>query len=185
MPQNLKSLVPQAKCVNRGPFTVEAPGYEKVEGETIPRRNVKSKDKLRTRPVDEIATIPDILKYAANKFGNAKLAGTRKLIKMHEEVKKVKKMVDGVQTETDKKWSYFEMGEFKFISFVEFEQLALSLGSGLRKLGLQTADRVHLYAPTWSVLPSHFVFALGLRICVYRNKLLTLQQRSLACHGTR
>jgi long-chain acyl-CoA synthetase len=148
MPSDLKSFTPQAKSYKSGPYTVEASGYEKVDGETIPRRNVRSKDKLKNRPLEEIVTIPDILKYASAKYGNAKCVGTRKLIKIHNETKKIKKVVGGQEQEIEKKWQYFELSEYKYKSFAEMEQLALQLGAGLKKLGLNSPDRVHVYSPT-------------------------------------
>ena len=131
-----------------GPFTVEASGYEPVEGETIPRRHPLAKDKLITTPSDNVKTIFDILKHSADKFGNAKALGTRKLLQMHYETKKVKKVVDGKEQEVDKKWSYYEMSSYTHISFIEYERLALQVGCGLRKIGLSKADRVHLFAAT-------------------------------------
>jgi len=136
------------KMTRKPPFSVEAPGYEKVKGETIPRRNPVAKDKLITRPSEEIGTVFDNLKRSAEKFGNAKAIGTRKLIKMHIENKKVKKIVDGRETEVDKKWTYFEMSGYTYISFIEYEKLALSCGSGLRSLGLVKDDKLHLYGAT-------------------------------------
>lgn len=136
------------KMTKKPPFSVEAPGYEKVDGETIPRRNPAAKDKLIARPSDEVATVFDNLKRAAEKYGNAKAIGTRKLIKTHVENKKVKKMVDGKETEVDKKWTYFEMSEYSYMSFIEYERLALSCGCGLRSLGLVKDDKLHLYGAT-------------------------------------
>lgn len=136
------------KMTKKPPFSVEAPGYEKVKGETIPRRNPAAKDKLIARPSDEVATVFDNLKRAAEKYGNAKALGTRKLIKTHVENKKVKKIVDGKETEVDKKWTYFEMSEYSYISFIEYEKLALSCGCGLRSLGLVKDDKLHLYGAT-------------------------------------
>lgn len=149
MAPDLHHIQPVARATNTPPYTVDSPGYEKVDGETIPRRNAKIKDKgLAVRPLDEIATVPDVLKYAAAKFGNAKAVGTRKLIKTHNETKKVKKVVDGQTQEVDKKWTYFELSGYKYQTFSEFEQQSLQFGAGLRKLGLKAEDRVHLYAAT-------------------------------------
>jgi long-chain acyl-CoA synthetase len=136
------------KMTKKPPFSVEAPGYEKVKGETIPRRNTVAKDKLITRPSDEVGTVFDNLKRAAEKYGNAKALGTRKLIKTHVENKKVKKIVDGKETEVDKKWTYFEMSGYTYMSFIEYEKLALSCGCGLRSLGLVKDDKLHLYGAT-------------------------------------
>ena len=38
---------PLPRMESKGPFTVEASGYEKVEGETIPRRHPVAKVKTR------------------------------------------------------------------------------------------------------------------------------------------
>lgn len=151
MPANLKTLVPQPKCVKQPPFSVDAPGYEPVQGETIPRRNPRSRNQLKLRPQDDVATVFDILKYSSRQFGNAKALGARKLIKTHNETKKVKKMVDGKEEQVDKNWTYFELSEYKYMSFVEFEQMALQLGAGFRQLGMNKPDRVHIFAATRQV----------------------------------
>ncbi|KAF2138454.1 uncharacterized protein K452DRAFT_276851 [Aplosporella prunicola CBS 121167] len=148
MVQNLKTMTPQPRSYKSPPFSVEVAGCEKVEGETIPRRNVRTKDALKMRPHEDIATIYDVLKYASAKFGNAKAVGTRKLVQMHHETKKIKKMVDGKEQEVDKKWSYFELSPYNYLSFVEYEKLALQIGCGFRALGMQAPDRVHIFAAT-------------------------------------
>lgn len=145
---DLKTMVPQPKQYKKGPFTVEASGYEKKKGETIPRRHPLCKDELRTRPEEGVATIYDIVRRSSDKFGNAKALGSRKLIRMHEEVKKVKKTVDGKETTVDKKWQYYEMSGYEYMSFVEYEKLTLKIGSGFRHLGMKKNDRVHIFAAT-------------------------------------
>jgi len=148
IPKDLKTFVPQPKPYKTGVVTVEVPGYERVEGETIPRRNVKAKDKLINTPKEGIYTMHDILKYSSTTFGNAKAVGARKLLNTHVEVKKVKKMVDGKEQEVDKKWQYFELSGYTYMTFVEFEKVSLQIGAGLRKLGLQAGDKVHMFAAT-------------------------------------
>lgn len=138
----------QPRMLKKAPFTVEAPGYEPVEGETIPRRNPAAKDKLISRPAYDVATIYDILRRGAKTFGNAKCVGSRRIVKTHVENKKVKKLIDGVEQEVEKKWTYFELTGYEYMSFVEFEKLALQLGSGLRKLGFEKGNRLHIYAAT-------------------------------------
>lgn len=145
---NYKTMTPAPRVYKYGPYTVEAPGYEKVEGETIPRRNHRCKDELKTRPREEIGTIYDILRWSTKQYGNARLVGQRKTINTHNEVKKIKKMVDGKEQEVDKKWTYFELSEYSYLSFTEFEKLSLEVGSGLRKLGLNKGDKVHIFAAT-------------------------------------
>lgn len=165
MSKKTQTLYPRIS--QSGPFTVEASGYEPVEGETIPRRHPIAKDKLTTTPSDDVSTIFDILKRSADKFGNAKAVGTRHLIKTHYENKKVKKTVDGVITEMDKKWTYHELSGYSYLSFVEYEKTVLEIGAGLRKLGLAKDDRLHLFAGTRY---QKFIFirpvSLNVRVCV-------------------
>ncbi|EXJ54396.1 long-chain acyl-CoA synthetase [Cladophialophora yegresii CBS 114405] len=138
----------QPQMSKKPPFSVDASGYEKKEGETIPRRNPMAKDKLIVQPSDDVKTIFDNLKRAASKFGNAKAIGTRKIIKTHTEVKKVKKIVDGQEQEVDKKWTYFELSGYEYMSFIEYEKLALDCGSALAHLGISKENKMHLYGAT-------------------------------------
>lgn len=132
----------------KGPFTVEAPGYEKKPGETIPRRHPSAKWGLIMRPAEDVTTTYENFRRAARLYGNSKAVGSRRLIKTHVETKKVKKIVDGVETEVDKKWTFFELSGYTYMSFREYEQLALELGYGLRKVGMAKDGRIHLYGAT-------------------------------------
>ncbi|EME79022.1 uncharacterized protein MYCFIDRAFT_198907 [Pseudocercospora fijiensis CIRAD86] len=146
--KDLKQMLPQPRMYKKPPFTVEVAGVKKVDGETIPRRNVKTKDELKTTPEPGVNTIYDILKRSSEKYGNAKALGKRKLVKLHTENKKVKRMVDGKEQEVDKKWTYFELSPYEYMSFAEYEQLALNVGCGFRALGMKAQDRVHIFAAT-------------------------------------
>lgn len=138
-----------AQMTKKPPFSVERPGYsEKPEGETIPRTNVVAKEKLVTRPSDDVKTIYDNLRRAAEKFGNAKAMGTRRVLKTHTETKKIKKIIDGKEQEVEKKWTYFELSGYEYISFIEYEKMSLAFGAGLRHLGLKKNDRMHQYGAT-------------------------------------
>lgn len=148
MPTDLKKLYPQAQAVKRGAVSVEVPGATKVDGETIPRRNVKAKDALKMHPREGVTTLYELLRWSAKTYGNAKACGSRKTVNTHVEKKKIKKMVDGEQVEVDKEWTYYELSPYKYMSFVEFEKLALTLGSGLKALGLVPQDRLHIFAST-------------------------------------
>ncbi|KZF25410.1 acetyl-CoA synthetase-like protein [Xylona heveae TC161] len=137
------------RLVRHPPFSVEAPGYEPVKGETIPRRNARARDQLVSRPEEGVATIYDLIKRSAEKFGNAKAIGSRKIIKTHKEKKNIKKMVDGKEQEVEKEWSYFELSGYEYKSFIEYEKLTAQIGSGFRKLGLSsTQDKVQIFAAT-------------------------------------
>lgn len=60
----------------------------------------------------------------------------------------IKKVVDGKEQAVPKKWTYYELSEYTYLSFVEFEKLALQIGAGLRKLGMQKGDKLQLFAST-------------------------------------
>jgi long-chain acyl-CoA synthetase len=145
---SLKNATVQPRIVKKPPFTLEVPGYKPVEGETIPRRHPLSVNKLQDRPQEDITTVFDVIKRSSEKYGNAKALGSRKLIKTHQEVKKVKKVVDGQEEEVDKTWTYFELSGYEYISFHEYETLTHQLGAGFRKLGLVKNDRIHIFAAT-------------------------------------
>ncbi|KAL2016635.1 hypothetical protein VTK56DRAFT_3215 [Thermocarpiscus australiensis] len=132
----------------KGPFTVEVPGQQPVEGETPVRRHPAAVDGLVTKPADDINTVYDLVRVSVAKFGNAKCMGSRELVRTHQEKKMVKKVVNGEEREVEKSWTYFEMSPYKYISYTEYERLTLQIGAGLRKIGLGKDDRVHIYAAT-------------------------------------
>ncbi|KAM0428838.1 hypothetical protein ACHAPT_006638 [Fusarium lateritium] len=135
--------------IHKPPFTIESPGCAKVPNETIPRRHPKAKDGLIARPGDGINTVFDIVQRSARVHADHGGIGSRKLIELHEEVKKTKqKKADGQTKEVEKKWQYFELSEYSFLSFKEYETLVLQLGSGLRKLGLTPVQKLHFFAAT-------------------------------------
>ncbi|KAK3944879.1 acetyl-CoA synthetase-like protein [Diplogelasinospora grovesii] len=134
----------------RGPYSVEIPNQTPIEGETPVRRHPAAVNELVSRPNDTITTVYEIVRESAAKYGNAKCMGSRKLVRTHQETKKVKKMIDGEEREVDKQWTFFELSPYEYITFTEYEQLMLQIGSGLRKLGLEKNDRVHIFAATSS-----------------------------------
>lgn len=139
---------PQAKSYTSNAVTVDAPGVAPVKGETIPRRNFRVKDKLAVYPEEDVQTIWDIVTHSAGKYGNAKALSHRKLIRTHDEVKKIKKVVDGKEQEEEKKWTYSELSEYHYMTFIEYERMTLNIGSGLRHLGMKAEDRLHIFAAT-------------------------------------
>ncbi|QUC22918.1 uncharacterized protein UV8b_07159 [Ustilaginoidea virens] len=134
--------------VHKPPYTIEAPGYEKVPGETIPRRHPRAKNGLLSRPADDVRNIFDIVRRSARAYPNHQALASRKLVKLHKETKKVKKNVGGEVQEVDKEWQFFELSSYSYITYKEYETLVLELGSGLRKLGLTPESKLHFFATT-------------------------------------
>ncbi|GKT45525.1 long-chain-fatty-acid--CoA ligase 2 [Colletotrichum spaethianum] len=147
-PKSKLDILPKMQA--KGPFSVPSPGVEAKDGETVPRRLPQAVPDLIAIPGGNITTTYELVKQSAEKYGNARCLGSRKLVNTHRETKKVKKMVDGEEREVDKQWTYFELSPYEYITFHEYERLTLQLGAGLRKLGMVKADRVHLYAATSS-----------------------------------
>ena len=148
-----KSGIMPLKQVRKPPFTIESPGYDEVPGETKPRRHPRAKDGLITSPAEGVNTVFDIIKRSASVWPDGQAVGSRKLIQMHTETKKVQKNIDGEVQEVEKKWQLFELSPFTFMTYKDYLQYALDLGAGLRKLGLAAGDRLHLYAATRYVNP--------------------------------
>ncbi len=148
MDGSLKEAYLYPHIAEKPPFTVNAPGCKAVEGETIPRRNAQYAEKLLSEPEEGTLTVYDIITRGARVFGDAKCVGSRKLLKTHNETRKVKKVVDGKEQEVDKKWTYYELSEYSYLSFREYEQLVLQIGAGFRKLGIKRSDKVFMFAAT-------------------------------------
>lgn len=138
--------------VQSPPFTVDAPGYAPVEGESIPRRHPLAKDGLLERPSPEVGTTFDLISRSARLFPNEPAVGSRRLIKTHKEMKKIQKVVGGETVEVDKEWTYSELSDFNFLTYKEYEVLLLQIGAGLRKLGLSPHDKLHIFAATRLVI---------------------------------
>ncbi|KAH8680943.1 AMP-binding enzyme [Xylariales sp. PMI_506] len=144
----LKDLPLLPKMSAKPPFSIEVPDSKPVEGETIPRRLPICEKGLITKPADNISTIYELVRVSAAKYGNAKAIGSRRLVRTLQETKKVKKIIEGTEQQIDKNWTFFELSPYEYITFHEYETLILNLGSGLRKLGMQKDDRVHIFAAT-------------------------------------
>lgn len=146
------SFSPQGKpplhFVQKPPFTVQAPGELANEGETAPLRHFKAKDGLIDIPASGIRTVFELIKDSVEKFPRKNAVGSRNLVKVHREVKKVPKMVDGVAQEVDKEWQYFELSPYVYTTYADYEKMVLQVGAGLRKLGLAPHDKLHIFAST-------------------------------------
>jgi long-chain acyl-CoA synthetase len=151
-------IVIQPCMRKKGPFSVEVPGTENVQGETRPRRNPAAINGLISQPHPSISTAYDIVQYAARTHGNNKCIGSRPLLDTHRESKDVGGVV--------KQWELFELGPYQYLTFVEFQDHISTLGAGLRQLGLRRNDKIHLYGATslpWMSV-AHAAFTQSLTI---------------------
>lgn len=92
----------QARLQTKPPYTIEVPGQKPIEGETPIRRIPIAVPDLIAKPAPNISTTFELVRASVEKYGNAKALGSRKLIRTHQETKKIKKIVDGEEREVDK-----------------------------------------------------------------------------------
>ncbi|PPQ69699.1 hypothetical protein CVT24_001199 [Panaeolus cyanescens] len=124
-------------------------------GEGPIRRCSLSKDGLATQPSEGINTIYDIICYAARTHGNRKALGWRDVVRIHEEEKDVTKVVEGKEVVEKKKWKFFELSDYKYISFVELKEAVSEVARGLIHLGITKEDVFNVYAqtsPNWQII---------------------------------
>lgn len=133
-------------------------GQDTVSGETRVRRFDNTKERLVTQPWEGIDTVYDVLIYAAKTHGTRDAFGTREIINVHEEEKEVKKVVGGKEVTEKKIWKYFELSDYKYLSFVQVKEAALEIAGGLLKLGVSKSDVINVYAATRYVETSQVLF---------------------------
>ncbi|CCM04102.1 uncharacterized protein FIBRA_06262 [Fibroporia radiculosa] len=123
-------------------------GPKDVKGETRIRRNTVTKDEIVTQPWEGIDTVYDILLYAARTHGAKDAYGSREIIRTHEEAKEIKKVVGGKEVTETKTWKFFELSDYKYMSFIQVKEAAFEVAGGLLELGITKDDVVNVYAAT-------------------------------------
>ncbi|KZS88747.1 acetyl-CoA synthetase-like protein [Sistotremastrum niveocremeum HHB9708] len=117
-------------------------------GETKIRRASQQVNGLIERPVDGVDTVTDVLNYAARVHGTKNAVGWREIIDVHEEEKEIKKNVGGKEVVEKKKWKYFQLGDYQYISFVQVKEAAQEIALGLVDLGIEKGQVFNIYAQT-------------------------------------
>ena len=86
--------------------------------------------------------------YAARTHGTKDAYGYRDVVEIHEEEKEVKKVVGGKEVTEKKIWKYFQLSDYKYLSFQQVKDAAIEIAGGFLKLGVQKTDVVNVYAAT-------------------------------------
>lgn len=126
-----------------------------VQGEGVIRRCAFTADTLVTQPIEGVDTVFDILSHAANRHGTRNALGWRDILEVVEEVKEVKKVVDGKEITEKKTWKYFRLSDYKFLSFVEVKEVVSEIARAMLHLGISTDDVFNVYAqtsPNWQLI---------------------------------
>ncbi|KAF6743286.1 long-chain-fatty-acid-CoA-ligase [Ephemerocybe angulata] len=112
------------------------------------RRCSLAKDGLSERPAEGVNTVYDIILYAARVHGSRKALGWRDVVQTVEEEKEVTKVVEGKEVKETKKWKYFELSPYKYISFIEVKEAVGEVARALLHLGVTDKDVFNIYAQT-------------------------------------
>ena len=129
----------------KGTVDVGAPA---PQGESRVRRLEKTQDRLITGPMEGIDTVYDVLMYASRTHGERKAHGYRDIIDIIEEQKEVTKTVGGKEVKETKTWKYFQLSDYKYISYLEFKSAVSEVARGLLKLDVKKGDVFNIYAQT-------------------------------------
>ncbi|PWN87587.1 acetyl-CoA synthetase-like protein [Acaromyces ingoldii] len=154
--------------------SVEVGDKPTQEGHGRVRRAFCSPDALIERPSEGgIKTMADVLQFAVKKFTNKPVMGYRDTIKIHTEEKEITKTVEGKEVKETKKWQYYELSEYKYLTYTEFDGYVQDVSSGLTNLGLSHDTRFNIYASTclnWQIM-AHSCFAQNIPFCTAYDTL--------------
>ncbi|PVF94704.1 acetyl-CoA synthetase-like protein [Serendipita vermifera] len=137
--------------MGRGVFTWATPEPASPNESGI-QRAAHNKDKLLSEPAPGVNTIPDLLDYAARVHGDKPSMGWREVVDVIEEEKEVTKTIDGKEVKENKKWKYFKLGEYQYVSYIEVRERAHDIAKALLELGIEKGEIWNIYAstsPTW------------------------------------
>ncbi|CAA7262325.1 unnamed protein product [Cyclocybe aegerita] len=124
-------------------------------GEGPIRRCTLSKNGLVTQPFEGIDTVYDVVAYAARTHGSRNALGWRDIVDVVEEEKEVTKVVEGKEVVEKKKWKFFELSDYKYISFIEMKEAVSEIARALINLGVTKEDVFNVYAqtsPNWQLM---------------------------------
>ncbi|KAI9331215.1 hypothetical protein BDR26DRAFT_922214 [Obelidium mucronatum] len=117
---------------------------------TAPYRNSKATDKLTTRPEGtNAATVYDLMQHCFKTMESKQMLGQRSIVNVIEEEKEVvKKLPGGGETKEIKKWKFFELSAYNWLTWGDAEKLTTAYANGYRALGLNPGDKLTIYSET-------------------------------------
>ncbi|CAO3700481.1 unnamed protein product [Rhizopus stolonifer] len=130
------------------------------------RRSILSPNALMKTPAKGVETLYDVLQYATESFKDRKGFSYRKLEDTIVEKKELKTIIHGVEQQTEKTWTYFQLSGYHHYTYQQAADITQTLGAGLRKLGLNKGDKVQISASTsfeWMFL-AHGAFSQAMTI---------------------
>ncbi|KAJ2495521.1 long-chain fatty acid-CoA ligase, partial [Coemansia sp. RSA 2052] len=118
------------------------------ETETPTRRFHTTADRVVDRAQPNITNIYGALLRGRDAKPDVKTLGKRDVLGTVTEEKTIQHKVDGKMEQTTKEWSFFKLGEYKWMTYAQVYEYTKNLGAGYLELGLKPNSRVLIYAPT-------------------------------------
>lgn len=115
-------------------------------------------------------TLYDILQYCGRVHGERNAIAYRDLIKEHVEEKQVQGP-DGKMH--PKKWTYFELSDYKWLTWPQILKKVENIGSGLANLGLSKETIFNIYGQTavnWQIM-AHSCVRQNIPFCTAYDSL--------------
>lgn len=125
------------------PYSYPLPRSYTVAGETPPYHNTRVGSSLAIEPEDGVYTVVDLIRRGATKWGDHPAIGFRTEVRIHER--------EGpVDSNGDKKQLVIpELSSYKFLSYIEYQELISYIGAGLVQAGLRPSlDKICMWAQT-------------------------------------
>ncbi|ORX51649.1 acetyl-CoA synthetase-like protein [Hesseltinella vesiculosa] len=140
-------------------------GPEQPNGGRI-RRSALMPEELLRIPDTTVHTLFDVLNYSMKKYGDRQCFGFRSIEREIEEEKDIIKYVNGEEVREKKKWKYFQLSGYKYLTYRQVAKETRFLGAGLIHLGLSEKSKLEIFAPTnmaW-LLTAHGAFTQNMTI---------------------
>lgn len=99
--------------------------------------------------------------------------GSRTIEKVIEEEKEITKTVGGKEIKEKKRWQYFQLSPYHYLTFIEFRDKVLTTAKGLAKLGVERGQVFNVYAGTslnWQLM-SHACSSISVPIATAYDTL--------------
>lgn len=137
------------------------------------RRSSESPDKLLERPEANVNTMAELMQAARKRYGSKKNIAWRDVIREHTEEKVVSKKIGDEEVQETKKWTYFELSPYKYITLEEFFTMVDQFASGMAQLDLDFKTHFNIFASTavnWQVV-AQSCFRQGITFCTAYDTL--------------
>jgi len=147
-PLPTSSLVQASALARLHPAPCPQVGPPVPQGQSRPRRSHKTADKLYTAPNSETRVLADVLARTIRNKPDGLALGWRDTIKVHREMRDVKKVVDGDEVTEQKEWTTYELSDYRFQTYAELGTLVEQVAAGLVKMGHSSATIFNIYGST-------------------------------------